>query len=165
MSSSAVVGSLEKLASQTGVFPCLPVASPPCLQAGSGLAAALEWIAALDPASTQLKEAAKGTPLPPPLVWPVWWLPRPVEKPVSILDIQEPWCLCLLESGDIKRSHSLSHILQSWGITPPRKLSSPWGSTQRPKGDAGGMVPRPAQHVLLWVPALGCRAARLPTSF
>ena len=39
----------------------------------------------------------------------------------------------------------------------PRKLPSPWGSTQR-----GTLVER--CHIPGWVPAAGCRAARLPAS-
>lgn len=46
----------------------------------------------------------------------------------------------------------------------PRKMSSPRGSMQRPEEDIGGTMPCPACHIPLWVPAVGCRAARLPTS-
>lgn len=70
------------------------------------------------PASTQPKEAEKGAPLPPPPGQPGLRLPGAVEKPASILDIKGPWCHCLLGSGDLERSLSLSHILLSRGITP-----------------------------------------------
>lgn len=45
---------------------------------------------ALAPASTQPREAEKAAPLPPPLSLPWQWLPRDVEKPVSISDVKGP---------------------------------------------------------------------------
>lgn len=64
----------------------------------------------LAPDSTHPHEVEKGAALAPRLSQTGQWLPRATEKPVST---KGPWCHCQLGSEDLKRSHSLSHILQS----------------------------------------------------
>lgn len=71
----------------------------------------------LAPTSTQPTGAKKGGPSPPPLSQLGRWLPRAMGKPVNVWDIEGLSCHHLLGTEDLEKSLSLSHTLQSQGMT------------------------------------------------
>lgn len=119
---------------------------------------------ALAPASTQQREAEKGSSL----VTTSWlagavalqsW--REASKHLGHQGTMVSLPAGVRGPGEVTLTFLCSPVM---GVNLPRKLSSPWGSRQKPEEDIGGTMPCPACHVPLWVLAAGCRAARLPSS-